>query len=106
MHMRKALMLVLGLFMLCTQLLAQNRTVTGTVTDEKGSGVPNASVTVKGSKVGTTTNADGTFSLSVPNNAKTVVISSIGFQSFELALSNQSTFKVSLSTAAEKSMDE
>ncbi len=45
--MRKLLLLVMGVMLSATALLAQ-RTVTGKVTDDKGAAVPNASVTVKG----------------------------------------------------------
>ncbi len=47
-------MVMLGLFALCSQLLAQNRTITGRITDAQKAGVPNASVTVKGTTLGTT----------------------------------------------------
>lgn len=101
MHMRKALLLVLGLFVLCTQLLAQNRTITGKVTDEKGSGVPNASVTIKGTNLGTTTDTEGNFAIAVPANGRTLVVSSVGLGSKELSITgNTTSFNVSLSTAS------
>lgn len=56
----------------------QNKTVTGTVKDEKGEPVIGASVKVKGSSVGTVTDIDGRFTLDVPANA-TLEISYIGF---------------------------
>lgn len=65
---------------------AQNKTVTGKVTDEKGNPVSGASVTVKGSKSGTTTNASGAFTLSVPSTATTLVISYIGYSMQEVAI--------------------
>ena len=48
--MRKLLLLVMGVMLSATALLAQ-RTVTGKVTDDKGAAVPNASVTVKGTNI-------------------------------------------------------
>lgn len=99
-------MLVLGLFVLCTQLLAQNKTITGRVTDDKGSGVPNASVTVKGTNQGTTTNSEGSFTILVTSNAKTLVISSVGLGSKEVSITGtNTTFNVSL-TAATTDMQE
>jgi len=80
------------------QLLAQNRTITGKVTDEKGAGVPNASVQVKGSSVGTTTDGDGNFSLSVPTTAKALVVTSVGMKQREIDLSSTSSYTVALTT--------
>ena len=62
MHMRKLYLLLLGVVFFATQAMAQ-RTITGMVTDEKGNPVANASVMVRGTTVGTTTKADGTFTL-------------------------------------------
>jgi TonB-linked SusC/RagA family outer membrane protein len=96
--MRQILLFMLGLFALCSQLLAQNRTITGRITDAQGNGVPNASVIVKGSTTGTTTATDGSFSLNVPSNASTLVVTSVGFTSTETAISNQNTINVDLKT--------
>src|SRR5687767_4615929 len=96
MHMRRILMLLLGVFVLCTQLQAQDRTVTGRVTDAQNNGIPNASVTVKGSPLGTTTNVNGSFTLTVPSNARTLVVSGVGFTTQEVAVGTESTINVSL----------
>ncbi len=97
--MRKILMLLLGVFVFCSQLLAQNRTITGRITDAQNAGVPNASVTVKGTRIGTITAQDGGFSLNVPSNATTIVISSVGFGNKEITISNQSTLNISLTSS-------
>ena len=99
------MLLLLGAFFIATQLLAQNRTVTGKVTDEKGNVVGNASVMVKGSTTGTTTNADGNFSISLPAKAHVLVITSIGLGETEVSLSDASTYSVVLSSTA-KSLQE
>ena len=65
---------------------AQNTTVSGKITNEKGEGISNASVVVKNTIVGTSTNAGGEFSLSVPLSAKTLVITSVGFESKEVSI--------------------
>lgn len=68
---------------------AQDKTVTGKVTDSKdGSPVVAASVLVKGTKIGTSTNADGSFTLKVPASATTLFISSVGFGTQEVAIGN------------------
>ena len=72
--MQKLLALLTACLLLSGQLLAQ-KNITGKVIDEKGNPIPNASVIVKGTSEGTSTLADGTFSLSVPANTKTHIIS-------------------------------
>ncbi|HWJ90438.1 MAG TPA: carboxypeptidase-like regulatory domain-containing protein, partial [Flavisolibacter sp.] len=64
---------------------AQNKTVTGRVVDENGA-VVGASVSVKNTTTGTTTNENGDFTLSVPATAQTLVISSVGYNSREVAI--------------------
>lgn len=69
------------LIILCPSLLfAQNRTITGKVTDAKdGSPLSGVSVVPQGSTKGTMTEADGSFRLVVGNNVKTLIFSIIGF---------------------------
>ncbi|GAA4320525.1 SusC/RagA family TonB-linked outer membrane protein [Flaviaesturariibacter amylovorans] len=78
---------------------AQNRTVAGKVTDQAGQGVPNATVGIKGTNLGTTTGADGSFSISVPANARTLVISSVGYGAQEIRIGSESSYTVSLRSA-------
>jgi TonB-linked SusC/RagA family outer membrane protein len=94
--MKKVLLLMMGVLMLCTHLLAQNRTLTGTVLDSKGTPLGNVSVSVKGSSLGTVTDAEGKFSLSVPANARTLVFSSVGYAPTELSIGNNTSFSVDL----------
>lgn len=73
------------------------RTVTGRVTDERGNPVPSASVQVKGTTTGTTARADGRFSLTLPPDARTLVITYIGFEDIEVTIgANQTDFDISL----------
>ncbi|MEO8771714.1 MAG: SusC/RagA family TonB-linked outer membrane protein, partial [Ferruginibacter sp.] len=67
------------------------------VTDDKGLPVDKASVIVKGTKLGTSTNALGVYTLNVPSTAKTLVISSVGMISRSIAI-NEGKFDVSLET--------
>jgi TonB-dependent starch-binding outer membrane protein SusC len=71
-----------------TNSFAQSRTVTGKVSDSKGEPVPSATVTVKGTSTSTSTAADGSFSLNVPSSANTLVITSVGYDSKEVAISD------------------
>jgi TonB-linked SusC/RagA family outer membrane protein len=84
---------------------AQNKTVTGRITDVRdGSPVAGATVTAKGTNIGTSTAADGSFSLSVPSSATTLVVSSVGFAGQEIAISDNMT--VALAGAAGSNLNE
>ncbi len=102
--MRKLYLLLFGVVFFATQALAQ-RTITGKVTDEKGQPIVNVSVMVKGTSIGTSTKEDGTFSLELPAQAKTLVFSSVGLSSVEAKITNNATYAVQLS-AAENKLDE
>ncbi len=95
--MRKILLLsVVGILAFCWQVCAQSRTITGTVrsaTDNNA--LPGVNVLVKGSSTGTTTNADGAYTITAPDNA-TLVFSFIGFRAQEVAVGNQSSINVGL----------
>ena len=96
----KRLLGVFSSFMLCvlvTQFsFGQTKTITGKVTDDKGSPVQGATVTIKGSRTGTATDAAGAFKLSVSGNAKTLVISSVGFASTEASIADKTDISVAL----------
>lgn len=104
--MRKLLLLMMVVSISTAQLFAQGRTVSGKVIDEKGGAPLNGvSVVVKGTSVGTSTDKNGSFSLSLPANAKTLVFSFIDYTSLEVSVGNQSTFNVSL-TSEERTIAE
>ncbi|HEX5653478.1 MAG TPA: TonB-dependent receptor plug domain-containing protein, partial [Chitinophagaceae bacterium] len=75
----KKTFLGLALLFFASAILAQTRTITGKVTDDKGSPLSNISVIVKGTSIGATTNATGNYSLTVPLSAKTLTFSGINF---------------------------
>ncbi len=76
---------------------APKRAVTGQVTDEKGAGMPGVSVLIKGTQRGTTTNAEGSFQLDIPDEAATaLVFSFVGYESREVIVGNQSAIRLSL----------
>ncbi len=83
--MNKHLLLLLFVFFTLSGLQAQ-RTLTGTVTDEDGDGLPGAYITVKGSTLGTTSDFDGTYTISVPEAANTLIFSFLGFGTLEVAI--------------------
>jgi TonB-linked SusC/RagA family outer membrane protein len=74
---------------------AQNKEVTGRVTDSTGTPISGASINVKGKRTGVSANADGSFRLMAPDNA-VLVISAIGFTSREVAVKGQGDIAVQL----------
>ena len=79
--------------------VAQNK-LTGKVSDEKTKeGIPGVSIAIKGTSQGATTDMNGQFSLAVSSNA-TLVISSVGYETKEVAYTGQATLNISLSEAA------
>ena len=85
--MRKSILMGLCALLFAFSGIAQNTTVTGKVVDEKGVPVAGASVLERGTKNGTNTKNDGSFSLQVKSGA-TLVISGVGFESRQLAASS------------------
>jgi len=81
----------------CLQLFAQDRQVSGTVKDGTGSGLPGVTVLQKNSTLGTITDVDGNFSMSVPNNQTVLVFSYVGFSTMEVAVGEQSQLSIVLS---------
>ncbi|WP_407524172.1 SusC/RagA family TonB-linked outer membrane protein [Lacibacter sp. MH-610] len=87
-------------FLVFTNAFAQSKTVTGKITDSKGDAVPSATVTVKGTNNSTSTAADGSFSISVPSGSKTLVVSSVGFETKEVAISDNMSITLETKNAA------
>lgn len=102
--MRKIFTLMLTV-LLFGQSWAQERTVSGKVTDSNGKPVESASVVVKGTTIGTSTDADGKFELKIPANAKTLAISAVGFATYDVAVGNRDLFDLQLQTS-DKDLDE
>lgn len=105
--MRKTLLSALLVSpILLQQVAAQNREISGRVTDAATKqGVPGVTVLVKGTTVGASTNSDGSFTLSAPATASTLVFSSIGYNSVERAIGSNNTIEISLQ-ASSRNLDE
>ncbi|ALW85473.1 SusC/RagA family TonB-linked outer membrane protein [Hymenobacter sedentarius] len=73
--------------------------ISGRVLSSDGGGLPGATILERGTTNGTSSGADGSFSLTVKPNA-TLVISSVGYTSQNVAVGNQSTITVTLATSA------
>jgi TonB-dependent starch-binding outer membrane protein SusC len=74
----------------------QQKEITGKVTDDDGLPLPGVSVIVKGTTIGTVTNNDGEFSLSIPLNAETLQFSFVGMRTQEVVVGNQTTINVTM----------
>jgi TonB-linked SusC/RagA family outer membrane protein len=94
---RTLLMSLVLMFTLFQVVLAQTRTVSGRVTDQKsGEGLPGVTVLLKGTTNGVSTNSDGAFSLSVPATGGTLVFSSVNYVTQERAIGSQSDYAIGL----------
>jgi TonB-linked SusC/RagA family outer membrane protein len=87
------------------ETLKQDITVTGKVSDANGAALAGASVTIKGTSKGVTTDAGGNFSISAPERA-TLVISSVGYKTQEVAVNNRTTIDVYLEASSTQQLNE
>ncbi|MGV8963054.1 MAG: SusC/RagA family TonB-linked outer membrane protein [Candidatus Saccharimonadaceae bacterium] len=97
--MRKFLMI----FAMCLGFLVSayaQQTVTGTVIDEEGLGVPGATVVEKGTSNGTVTNLDGVYTLKASSGNVTLVFSFVGMITVEEAINNRSTINLVMKSDA------
>lgn len=76
------------------EIIDQQRTVTGTVTDEEGQPIEGVTVAVKGSNVATTTDEKGEYSLNITSDASILVFSNVGFIPVEKVVGSQKTVDV------------
>ncbi|MGB0892114.1 MAG: carboxypeptidase-like regulatory domain-containing protein, partial [Flavobacteriaceae bacterium] len=81
-------LLFVALFFVTATVLGQTK-ITGTVVDDTNQPLPGASVVVKGTTNGTSTDFDGKFTLNAASNSGTIVVSFIGFSSKEVAFSSK-----------------
>lgn len=95
--MRKVLLLGLMILLGSASAFAQSRVITGTViSNEDNLGVPGATVLVKGTTVGTATDLDGKYSISVPAGSNVLVFSFVGLRPQEVTIGNRSTIDVAM----------
>ena len=79
---------------------AQVRKISGTVKDDKGVPLSGATVQIKGTKTATATNANGIFSIELPSDANTLVVSSVGMVPSEVTVGTRSGIQVNLTPTA------
>ncbi|MEA5461454.1 TonB-dependent receptor [Arcicella sp. LKC2W] len=99
--MNKKLLMIIGiLFMTVFQIVAQERVITGKViSSEDGSALPGVSVTVKGTTRGVTTDATGSYKISVPNTAK-LAFSFVGYTAQDVAIGAKTEINVVMRSSA------
>ncbi|MFN2458739.1 MAG: SusC/RagA family TonB-linked outer membrane protein [Chitinophagaceae bacterium] len=83
-----------------TTAFAQNKTVSGRVTDAGGAGLPGVSVSARGTNTGTSTDATGNYTITVPTAITTLVFSSVGYGTQEVNIGGQTNVDVRLQAAA------
>ena len=70
--------------------------VTGVIRDDKGGALPQITVRVKGTAVGTNSDSNGRFMLKLPEGSQTLIFSAIGFETLEVAVNNRTQIEVTL----------
>ncbi|MBL7829879.1 MAG: TonB-dependent receptor plug domain-containing protein, partial [Saprospiraceae bacterium] len=93
--MKKLTLLVTMMLIAAGSLMAQ-RSVVGKVTDASGEALPGATVLVKGTNNGTTSDDNGNFKVDVPANANTLVVSYTGFNTQEIVLGASNVVNVTM----------
>jgi TonB-dependent starch-binding outer membrane protein SusC len=102
-----AVTLLLSAIAFSMPLLAQNsRVVSGIVKDKDGNPLSGATVIAKSTSTSTVTNVAGTFSFTVPTNTKTLVISYVGMEEKEVAITSQNNLNITLTTKGDAALND
>lgn len=102
--MKKALLMLLGVFLFATASIAQEKTVTGRVVDGDGLILPGVSVKIKGTTTGVSTGTDGNYTIRV-SSGQTLVFSFIGMMNKEQTVGSANVINVTLNSDT-KSLNE
>ncbi|NLR90381.1 SusC/RagA family TonB-linked outer membrane protein [Flammeovirga agarivorans] len=95
-------LIVMFSFFLSTSVIAQQRTIKGTVVDETGSPLPGVAVVIQGTTQGTTTDFDGKFAIDLNETAKFLEFSYIGYQKKVAEIGTTTNFDIALDVDAEQ----
>ena len=88
-----------------TLAFAQQQAVRGTVTDSQGEPLPGATILAKGTTNGVTAGADGSFQISLSAANTTLVVSSVGYKTQEVAAGTQANLRITLQADAQSLAD-
>lgn len=102
-YMIKRIIYCLTFLLVNTSIFAQSRQISGTVFDEDGLTVIGANVIVKGTSNGTTTDLDGKFLLKVSQDAKTLIVSYVGYSDKKVSIAKTSEVTVTLKSSVKLS---
>ncbi|AMJ64878.1 SusC/RagA family TonB-linked outer membrane protein [Hymenobacter sp. PAMC 26628] len=94
-----SILLFLMLTCLLQQAFAQDKTLSGRVTDSNSQGIPGVTVLAKGTRAGTATNANGDFSFSAPAGTTTLSFSFVGYKTVERDVTSTNSVTVALEVA-------
>lgn len=94
--MKRALLGCIVLLYTTITAFAQDRTISGKVTDENGEPLPGVSVQVKGTFIATSTDLEGNYELSVPEDATLLEFTFLGFVPKEIAIGEQAAINITL----------
>jgi iron complex outermembrane recepter protein len=92
----KKYLLTITMALLFYGVMAQSRTVSGVVKDSEGVPLAGVNIVVKGTAIGTSTDANGSFSLQVPASNTMLVVSFVGFKTTEVVIPASNNVEVSL----------
>ncbi len=92
---------LLALMMSLTFAAYAQNLVRGKITDETGEGMPGVNVIVKGTTAGTTSDADGNYSIDVPSSDAVLVFSFIGYHTEEAVVGDRTVVDLQLKTSTE-----
>jgi len=88
--------------MMSNVVFSQDLVITGKVIEKDGSAIPGVSVLLKGTNQGTTTDGNGSYKLSLPNNKSSLVFRYVGFAKQEIAVGNKTSLDVTLLAEAQQ----
>ena len=103
--MRKLIVTLIAVFVFICNATAQDRTISGTVTNDKGKTIEGVSVVTNNGKQGTQTDKDGKFSLAVPAATKSLTFSFVNFESQTKTITGLNSVSISLKSR-DASLDE
>jgi TonB-linked SusC/RagA family outer membrane protein len=100
--MRKFLLSIVALVAFTVVANAQSRTISGKVTDEKGQPMSGVTIIIRGTVNGTTTKADGTYSINAEGNSTVLVFSALDMTTQSLTVGNRKTINVTMASASKE----
>ncbi len=94
--MTKHLKLFLGIFLIISFQVHAQITIKGNIVDDQNESVIGATIIVKGTTIGTVSNIQGDYSIGVPENSETLIVSFLGYKSREILISNRAIIDIKL----------